>query len=228
MRKQCSELFTLFRCYSYLPHSDEHLQKFMIDSLDCCQSLNIIYLGNHILNPEGHYWINLLKNSKIPSFSCLLKKKKTKQKSKNKVLVLARLAFKWAGPFLNSYLQHPTSFHFVTSMKLTFLRERTTSLLTQLWRKDIQLSNKIVMLQAQRLIKHLQPSASKVQNKRFKCCRLMEWRNAWYKYHPKVWAAGGSGEKVPLWLAGGYFVVNQRCMVPFWHFSLITYNWNMK
>lgn len=46
---------TLFRCLSYLPHSDEHLQKFMIDSLDCCQSLNIIYLGNHILNPEGHY-----------------------------------------------------------------------------------------------------------------------------------------------------------------------------
>lgn len=80
MRKQCSELFTLFRCYSYLPHSDEHLQKFMIDSLDCCQSLNIIYLGNHILNPEGHYWINLLKNSKIPSFSCLLKKKKNKTK----------------------------------------------------------------------------------------------------------------------------------------------------
>lgn len=52
-------------------------------------------------------------------------------------------------------------------MKLTFLRERTTSLVAQLRRKDIQPSNKIVMLQAQRLIKHLQPSASKVQNKRF-------------------------------------------------------------
>lgn len=88
-------------------------------------------------------------------------------KRKKKVLVLSKLAFKWAKPVLNSYLQHPANFHFITSTKLTFLRERTTSLVAQLRRKDIQPSNKIVMLQAQRLIKHLQPSASKVQNKRF-------------------------------------------------------------
>ena len=136
----------------------------------------------------------LLDNQKTsfpPSIIFFIGQSKRQQKSPS-----ALQAFKRGQTILNSYLQHATNFHFITSMKLSvkFLK-RKTSLVTQLWRKDIQPSNKIVMLQAQQLIKHLQPSASKVQNKRFKCCSLMEWGDVWYKYHPKACGLQGVQEK---------------------------------
>lgn len=119
----------------------------------------MIHLSNHRLSPEGLYSLRYRKISFRPKLA-------VGQLKRQKRPSLSRLAFTWAKPFLNSDLQHPAGFHFTTGVKFTFLRERTTSLVTQL--QDTQPSNKIVMLQAQQLIKHSQPSASKVQNERLK------------------------------------------------------------
>lgn len=193
MRKQCSEL-------SHGPSRITQVTWFSLSpALFCCAPAEIHHWFFGLVLKFEHTsrqsqtesrktLLNqkLLENQKTsfpPSIISFIGQSKRKQKSPSPL----HACFQTGQTILNSYLQHATNFHFITSMKLSVkCLKRKTSLVTQLWRKDIQPSNKIVMLQAQRLIKHLQPSASKVQNKRFKCCSLMEWRDAWYKYHPKT------------------------------------------
>lgn len=121
--------------YFCLLHSDVRLHKFTNGSLDCCQNLNLIHLCNHRLRPQGPY--EVVRVSKTPFLSPNYLKSIQKEKRRKSPSVVPA-CFQMGQTLLEDlFTTTSCQFPFRNKHEANILRERTSSLVKQLRRKDI-------------------------------------------------------------------------------------------